>query len=276
MTLHYGLIGHPLGHSLSPQIHKKLFELDGIDADYNLYDIPPEELNAENPVFSRLCGFNVTIPHKIDIIPLLGRLSGKAALYRTVNCVKIEKDGTKTGFNTDALGFCESIKMLGTDLCGDVLLLGCGGAGRMMAFETALAGGTLTIAVRTQSFEKAEILKNDIINEVPDADISVVPLDAINGTFNICLNSTPVGMSPNTENSPLKNNTLRNISCLFDAVYNPSKTMLMRKAEAEGVKVLGGMAMLVLQAAASHEIWNGCSYKSEDISGLISEMRTML
>lgn len=140
----FGLIGHPLGHSLSPQIHTRLFELSGEAVDYNLYDITPEDLKGKFDFLAELDGFNVTIPHKVDIIGYCDRLSEGAERYRSVNCLK--NGAEKVGYNTDVLGFTKSIELLGASLCSKVLLIGCGGVGRMMAIETALEGGNLTVA----------------------------------------------------------------------------------------------------------------------------------
>lgn len=273
MNMKFALIGHPLGHSLSPVIHEKLFALDGVKAEYKLLDIPPEKLEDNIPALNALDGYNVTIPHKINIIPFLGGLNEKSSLYGAVNCVNTSQN---CGYNTDCTGFVQSVNMMGTNLSGNNLLLGCGGAGRMMAFETALSGGTLTVAVREQSLSKGETLKNDIRKTVPDADVHIVTFDEIQGKFDLCMNSTPVGMYPNIDHSLLSDDTLCNISYLFDAVYNPTETLLMKRARSSGVKTMGGMAMLVLQAAASHEIWLNASYSPKQLSEIIRDMENYL
>mgnify|MGYP000797708990 FL=1 len=141
----FGILGHPLGHSLSPQIHTALFALDGETVDYQMYDIAPEELHDKFDFLATLDGFNITIPHKVSIIDFCDRLDAGAQRYRSVNCIKVGKD-EKIGYNTDVIGFTKSIAALGASLNSRVLLIGCGGVGRMMAIETALEGGDLTIA----------------------------------------------------------------------------------------------------------------------------------
>ena len=140
----FGILGHPLGHSLSPQIHERLFALDGEKTDYQMYDIPPEELHGKFGFLAELDGFNITIPHKVSIIDFCDRLDEGAQRYRSVNCVR--NGAEKVGYNTDVIGFTKSIAALGASLSSNVLLIGCGGVGRMMAIETALSGGDLTIA----------------------------------------------------------------------------------------------------------------------------------
>ena len=163
----FGLIGHPLGHSLSPQIHTRLFELSGEAVDYNLYDITPEDLKGKFDFLAELDGFNVTIPHKVDIIGYCDRLSEGAERYRSVNCLK--NGAEKVGYNTDVLGFTKSIELLGASLCSKVLLIGCGGVGRMMAIETALEGGNLTVAALKSDLPLAENVEKEIRARKPDA-----------------------------------------------------------------------------------------------------------
>ena len=129
----YGLIGHPLGHSMSPLIHEKLFALSGItDYTYELIDIVPESLKNSIDMFKELKGFNITIPHKTAIIPMTDRLGESALRYNSVNCVSND-NGIFTGYNTDCDGFLRSAELL--PLGGKVLLLGCGGVGRMIAMN---------------------------------------------------------------------------------------------------------------------------------------------
>ena len=133
----FGILGHPLGHSLSPQIHSALFALDGEKVDYEMYDIAPEELHSKFDFLATLDGFNITIPHKVSIIDFCDRLDAGAQRYRSVNCIKVTKE-EKVGYNTDVIGFTKSIAALGASLNSRVLLIGCGGVGRMMAIETEI------------------------------------------------------------------------------------------------------------------------------------------
>ncbi len=280
----FGLIGHPLGHSLSPQIHTRLFELSGETVDYQLYDIAPEELSAKADFLASLDGFNITIPHKVGIIDYCDELSEGAQRYRSVNCVANGKK--KRGYNTDVMGFTKSIDMLGASLKSDVLVIGCGGVGRMIAIETALSGGSLTIA----ALKNDEALVSQAVAKIkaqkPDADVKVVYIN--NGAlsaedfggsfpeFDLLINACPVGMYPKVDNMPCTAELLEHVKFVFDVVYNPNVTLLAKTAREKGAKAMTGMAMLVLQAVAAHEIWDNATYDKADIDKLISDMEALV
>lgn len=265
----YALIGHPLGHSMSPLIHYKLFGLSGCDeCVYELTDIAPEELVDRLSYLKSLEGFNITIPHKTAVIPLLDGLADSALRYNAVNCVKND-GGRLIGFNTDCDGFLKSVEDF--PLGGEVLLLGCGGAGRMMGIEAARHGASLTIAVRPSSVKKAQILMAEILAGCGDTPVKIVDIGTIEGRYDVLLNSTPVGMYPNINECPVSDAVIGNCNAVFDAVYNPTETVLIRKARALGKKAVGGAAMLVYQAVKAHEIWDGDFYAPEQISDIISD-----
>ncbi|MDE6579771.1 MAG: shikimate dehydrogenase, partial [Ruminiclostridium sp.] len=249
--------------------------LAGIDFQYDLTEIKPEELKDKYDHLQSLKGFNITIPHKIPIIDFCGDLSEGAKRYGSVNCIKNE-NGKSTGHNTDVLGFVKSIEQLGASLKSKVCLLGCGGVGRMMAIESAYQGADLTMAVRTEDIPVAEGIKAEIEKLLPDNKVKVINLSEMSGNFDLVVNATPVGMYPKTEFSPLKKEQLQNVTYLFDAIYNPTHTTLSKYAKEMGVKASTGMAMLVLQAVAAHEIWNGSEYKQGDIDTLIKDMEKLV
>lgn len=265
----YALIGHPLGHSMSPLIHYKLFGLSGCDeCVYELTDIAPEELEDRLGYLKSLEGFNITIPHKTAVIPLLDGLADSALRYNAVNCVKND-GGRLIGFNTDCDGFLKSVEDF--PLGGEVLLLGCGGAGRMMGIEAARHGASLTIAVRPSSVKKAQVLMAEILAGCGDSAVKIVDIGTIEGRYDVLLNSTPVGMYPNINECPVSDAVIGNCNAVFDAIYNPTETVLIRKARALGKKAVGGAAMLVYQAVKAHEIWDGDFYAPEQISDIISD-----
>lgn len=272
------LIGHPLGHSMSPQIHTRLFELSGETAEYTLQDFPPEELTSKHEFLKEFDGFNITIPHKMAIIDYCDELSSEAKRYNSVNCVK--NSDVNVGYNTDCIGFTKSIDMLGASLKSKVLLIGCGGVGRMVAIETAIEGGDLSVAVLKSDLPLVEKVIEEIQVLKPDAHVRVVIIgenglsadDLHNEKFDLLINCTPVGMFPKTDRMPCAADVLDNVKFVFDLIYNPRETLLTKTAREKGCKALNGMAMLVLQAVAAHEIWDGASYKKEDIDKLISDM----
>lgn len=280
----YALIGYPLGHSLSPNIHTRLLELSGIEGGYEKLEISPEKLTESFDTLRGLDGFNITIPHKIAIIDYCDELSEGARRYKSVNCVK--NGEKKIGYNTDVLGFTKSIDMLGASLSSKVLLIGCGGVGRMIAIETALKGGDLTIAVLPMDIKNAESVKSEIAEAKPDAKINIVTIKGSKLTasdfggnvpeFDLLINASPVGMYPKVENCPCGEEIIDKVRFLFDVIYNPKETILSKTAKAKGKKAMTGMAMLVLQAAAAHEIWNGSFFKEEDLRKLISDMEELV
>lgn len=276
------LIGHPLGHSLSPQIHARLFELSGESAEYTLVDIAPEELQSRFDALREYDGFNITIPHKMAIIDYCGELSEGARRYGSVNCVK--NGDVKLGCNTDCIGFTKSIELLGASLGSKVLLIGCGGVGRMMAIETAMNGGELTIAALASDLPLVEKVIEEIHALKPDANVRTAIIsgraisagDLNNERFDLLINASPVGMFPKIENMPCTEDVLDNVNFVFDVIYNPCDTLLTKTAREKGKRAMSGMAMLVLQAVAAHEIWDGASYNNEDIDRLISDMEALV
>ncbi len=265
----YGLIGHPLGHSMSPLIHKKLFALSGItDYSYELIDISPENLKANENMLKELKGFNITIPHKTAIIPMTDNLAESAMRYNSVNCIS-NNNGVLTGYNTDCFGFVLSAENENLPLDKKVLLLGCGGVGRMIAIESALHGAELTIAVIPQDVKTAELAMAEILNKCDNANVKICLISEIDGYFDLLVNATPVGMFPNCNACAVSDKIIQNCGSVFDVIYNPVETLLMKKARAMGKKAVGGSAMLVYQAVKAHEIWYGGTFKPEDIAEII-------
>ncbi|MBR6792626.1 MAG: shikimate dehydrogenase [Ruminococcus sp.] len=262
----YTLIGHPLGHSMSPLIHEKLFELRGKAQNYDLTDIAPEDLSSMEDKFRAIKGFNVTIPHKVNIIPQLDEMADSAKRYNSVNCVD-NKDGRLIGYNTDCDGFLLSVKDM--PLGGKVLLVGCGGVGRMIAVEAVRHGADLTIAHIPEAQAQAEALCNEIRDSYPEAKLTAVLAGDISGSFDMLINASPVGMYPKTDACPVSDEVINNCGCAFDVVYNPVETVLVKKFRALGKRAVGGVAMLVYQAVKAHEIWDGDFYSAEEINSVI-------
>ncbi|MBR1738902.1 MAG: shikimate dehydrogenase [Ruminococcus sp.] len=263
----YGLIGYPLGHSMSPLIHERLFALSGITAEYSLIEIKPKDMEREmNGILRELDGFNVTIPHKVDVIPFMTAMADSAKRYSSVNCVK-NSGGSFTGYNTDCDGFLRSAELL--PLSGKVLLVGCGGVGRMIAIEAALAGAELTIAIIPEDTRRAQLLMAEIIAMKPGASVRIIGVREMSGSYDLCINATPVGMYPKTDACPVNDEIIQSSRTFFDVIYNPTETQLIRRARELGKTAVGGAAMLVYQAVKAHEIWYGGEFSPEDVSGII-------
>ena len=250
----FALVGHPLGHSLSPEIHHAILEAAGIERKYSLVDIAPEEMAARLPeVMARCDGFNVTIPHKKAVIPYLDGLSPEALRCGAVNTVC-----RGVGYNTDAAGFLAA----GMPLRGArVVLLGTGGVAAMMAAEAAVAGAE-RITVFSTAPGRARAFLDDLRGRVPEARCCLAVADSpeerqtalAEGT--VLLNGTPVGMWPHAGGIPVPPEALHPGLAVFDPVYCPTPTRLVLNARKRGCRAVGGLSMLVHQAVAAEKIWN--------------------
>ena len=266
----FALIGHPLGHSMSPLIHEKLFALSGLaDTSYELIDIAPEDMAGSRGTLEALRGLNVTIPHKQAVIPLVDELGESALRYNSVNC--INNDGSRLiGYNTDCDGFLRSAEQL--PIGGNVAILGCGGVGRMIAIEVARHGGNITLAVIPQDVKNAQLLMAEILAKSSGASVRITDISTLEGSYDLLINATPVGMYPKVDACAVSDTVIENSGSVFDVIYNPKETLLMKKARALGKTAVGGASMLVYQAVKAHEIWYGGSFKTEDIAGIITDV----
>ena len=261
----FAVIGHPIGHTMSPFIHQRLFELAKQNGDYTILDISPDELPQKIKILNQLTGYNITIPNKQAIIPYLDTLDKKAALYGSVNTVK--NGSVREGFTTDADGFLKALQYGNINFSGNIAIIGCGGAARTFLYEAALAGCQVTLAAR--DITKADFLAKEAIQKIPNANINTCLISDLNGEFDLLANATPVGMYPHTNSMPVSEKALSKCRNVFDAIYNPLETVLIQKAKANGSIAVGGMSMLVWQAVAAHEIWDNSVYNINDINQLI-------
>lgn len=267
-TKKYAVIGHPIGHTMSPFIHTKLFELAGVDAVYTKLDVAPESLGYEyDHILSKLSGYNITIPHKQSIIQYLDEIDEKANMYGSVNTVS-NRDYTSKGYTTDPDGFLKALDAAKIGLAGRVVILGCGGVARTMAYEVVLKNIPLLFAVRAEDVEIAKALCEEIKGTVIGSQPSYCLISELEGDIDVLINATPIGMFPKVENQPVSDEIIAKCKNVFDAVYNPLETVLIQKAKANGSTAVGGMSMLVWQAVVSHEIWDGSVYDPAEIEKL--------
>lgn len=275
---HFGLLGYPLTHTMSPEIHSMLAQALQEELSYQILEIPPQELNTRLPELFALDGFNVTIPYKVEIMGSLDHLDETALHHGAVNVVALAPDGTKTGYNTDCIGFVRAMEAEGVSLSGSVCVLGAGGAGRMFATECALRGCAVTLAVRENHLEDARKIVEHAAGLGCPGRISPCSIQSLSeGTgglpqYDLLINATPSGMFPHIENTPIPQSVLSRVKTVFDCIYNPSRTRLMQEGEAVGCKVSGGMKMLVWQAAAAQEIWLGRRFSQEAVGRVIEKM----
>ena len=267
-TKKYAVIGHPIGHTMSPFIHKRLFELTNIDAEYGIIDIAPENLSAEyENTLKKLDGFNITIPHKQAIIPFINKIDPKAKMYGSVNTVHNE-NGIATGYTTDPDGFLKALESASIVIGGRVVILGCGGVARTMAYEVVLKNVPLTFAIRREDEEVVKVLCNEIKNAVANAQLTYCFIDELCGDIDLLINATPIGMYPKIDAQHVTDQVISKCKAVYDVVYNPIQTVLVQKALANGSQALGGMSMLVWQAVVAQQKWNNTTFNVEDIEKL--------
>ncbi len=277
MSRKYAILGEVLKHTMSPPIHKRLFELRERDFEYEVVEFSAEELAEKASYLNSMNGYNITIPHKVEIIKYIDKLDESAKRYNSVNCVD-NKDGVLTGYNTDCDGFLETVRSMGARLSGEVLLVGCGGVGRMIAIESALAGASLNIAVLESDMPLARQAEKEIRAMKEDAKINIVLNTDIDLSkhYDLLVNACPVGMYPKVDACPVSDEVISRCDAVFDLIYNPGETMLIKKAKAMGKKAVGGMAMLVWQAVSAHRIWDNDEYTSDEINSIIEEMNEIV
>ena len=235
---HFALIGFPLGHSLSAKYFTEKFSREGIEADYTPLSI--EHAEDVLPHCSQLSGFNVTIPHKQAVMPLLADISDEARAIGAVNCVKVTAEGL-VGYNTDVIGIRKSLE--GVELNGvKALVLGTGGASKAVQYVLREGGAEVVVVSRTEG--GGDLTYNELSEEVI-RECSVI------------VNTTPLGMFPNVESAPeLPYSALSVKHTLFDCVYNPRQTRFLQLGSEQGAHTIDGMTMFEAQAEASWEIWN--------------------
>lgn len=242
----YGLLGYPLGHSFSRNYFNNKFEAEEINAEYLNFEIP--DINMINEVLSEhpnLNGLNVTIPYKEQVIPFLDELDEDAANIGAVNVIKIiRNDGQLKlkGYNSDILGFCDSILPLLTSEMKKALVLGTGGAAKAIAYGLKKLG-----------IESQYVSRKKSANAISYTDLN----EEIVNEHKIIVNTTPLGMYPNIDESPdFPYEYLTPNHLCYDLLYNPDETLFMKNAKAQGATTKNGLEMLLLQAFASYEIWN--------------------
>ena len=259
-TFNLGLIGYPLGQSLSPKIHAAALNACNLQGNYSLFPIPPEDKPALQTLLNRvrageIRGLNVTIPHKQNIIEFMDELTPTAQVIGAVNTIYMRGDKL-IGDNTDAPGFLSDLnRVIGNRELGigkSAIVLGAGGSARAVVYALASESWKVTIAARR--IEQAEQLANSFpTHHFPLTTFDLQPL-----TFDLIVNTTPLGMTPNTESSPLPENlSLPTNVFVYDLVYNPRETKLVRDARAQGLNASTGLGMLIEQAALAFEKWTG-------------------
>ena len=258
-----GLIGDPVEHSMSPVMHNTAFREIGIDYVYVPFRVKQEELGEaiEGMRALNIRGLNVTIPHKVAVLQFLDELDPLAEKIGAVNTI-VNDDGVLTGYNTDASGFLQALLERGIEPEGkNIVILGAGGASRAISFILADRGAQLVILNRLLELDWAKDLASRIsqlfTKEVEALELKKENLVRALEKADILVNATSVGMSPNVDQTPVSSDLLRPDLVVFDIVYNPIQTRLLREAETVGAETIGGIDMLVWQGVLAFEKWTG-------------------
>lgn len=267
MSKLYGLIGEKLGHSISPQIHRLIFEKLQIEAQYKKYEI--EKIQLEKFIFeldqSNIKGINVTIPYKEVVMRFLDSCSEEAMLIGAVNTIKVINNRLE-GYNTDYYGFKTIIDRNNIALEDrNIFILGTGGAAK-----------AVYTYMKSQPTKKIHIVSRNANDKhlhsiYKDADIVGYKELEVFKSLDILINTTPVGMYPNVDNSPIN---LKNQTCDYciDLIYNPSETKLLAYAKSKGSISINGLEMLVAQAIKAEEIWGDFELSVSEMDKLLSEI----
>ena len=274
----FALLGQPLGHSLSPALHKAIYrQLEIDDASYRTVELPQERLKSFFTGFKvgGFDGVNVTIPHKAAVIPLLDELDSKAEVINAVNC--INRIGNKLiGHNTDMMGFAYSLEQQQVSIEGkEFAIIGAGGSAHAVAAVLA-EGDANTISILNRTLENAEKLQKTIQQLNDQVVVNIVSEEELitRAKHLACvINTTSVGMTPDTQQSPVSSDVFNKKTLAFDLIYNPVKTNFMLGAEEKGATVINGLQMLVAQAVYSVEIWMGGNIVAHvDMNALVRDL----
>ena len=258
-----GLIGDPVEHSMSPAMQNAAFRELGLDYIYVPFRVKSTELGQAIAGMRALNirGLNVTVPHKVAVVQFLDKLDPLAEKIGAVNTI-VNDDGVLTGYNTDATGFLQALLEREIEPAGKrAVILGAGGAARAIAFILAERGATLLILNRALELDWAEELAQRLSatfnKKVKALELNRENLMPALDKADILVNATSVGMSPKADETPLPAGLLRPGLIVYDIVYNPVKTRLLREAEAVGASTISGVDMLVWQGALAFEKWTG-------------------
>jgi shikimate dehydrogenase len=273
--LKLGIIGQPLTHSLSPLLHAQLMHLMGLNGEYRKYELSAERLKDALTEFTEqgVRGLNVTIPHKVAVMPLMNELSREAELAGAVNTIVFEPNGARKGHNTDIVGFTRSLpgELIVRLPESNVLVLGAGGSARaVLTGLIQLGAAAITLAVRNPQravplLSDAQVIKQTYGTGTQVNTVSLFSLPSLE-SYQALINTTPVGMWPDESNSPLTPIQLETLpagALVYDLVYRPPQTMLLQQAATLGLQTINGLDMLLYQGIFAFELWQGNSVPDE-------------
>ncbi|MGB8984802.1 MAG: shikimate dehydrogenase [Anaerolineales bacterium] len=275
-----GLIGYPLGHSLSPKIHSAALQACGLGGNYSLFPVHPDDIAGLQDLLSRvrsgeIHGLNVTIPHKQNVMKFLDELTLTARSIGAVNTIYLRANKL-IGDNTDASGFLRDLNRFLTNhrspapqISKSAMVLGSGGSARAVVYALLNDGWEVTVAARR--VEQA----HQLASSFPGHEIRILPYESFllqPSSFSLLVNTTPVGMTPNLDQSPWPENMpFPPHAAIYDLVYNPRETKLVKDACLQGLSATTGLGMLIEQAALAFEIWTGQLPPREVMSAAVND-----
>ncbi len=273
------LLGYPVGHSMSAVMHNAAFEELGLKYRYDLRGVSPAKLGAFMTGEMRdqaVGGANVTIPHKVAVMEYLDEVDREALAIGAVNTI-VNQDGSLKGYNTDGRGAIRALEEAYGELEDvEAVIVGAGGAARAIGYHLSTKARSIMILNRTPSRAK-ELAAH--LSTMPECKASVEPsplrrseLEEALKEADILINTTPVGMTPDVEGTPVDGSLIRPGTLVFDTVYNPMRTRLLREAEEAGARTLSGLRMLVYQGAAAFKLWTGEEPTVELMYDAVSEV----
>ena len=263
-TMLVGLIGHPIKHTYSPFIYNVAFDIKKLDYLYLPFDVPAANLGnaVKGMVALGIKGFNVTIPHKVNIMQLLNNVSDEAAGVGAVNTV-VNDLGRLSGYNTDVYGVLKSLEKYKSSIAGkQVTVTGAGGGARAVVYTLIKYFKPVAINIVNRTEQKAETLRKYFSEKMKfDAikcfELLSPGLKEIFRNSGLIVNATPVGMYPEVDDAVVTEENFNKDQIVFDLVYNPSRTKLLNTAAKQGAHIINGTEMLINQASKSFELWTG-------------------
>ncbi|TVY00481.1 shikimate dehydrogenase [Cohnella terricola] len=258
-TLLFGVIGDPVRHSRSPIMLNRAFRETGVNGAYAAFHVVPGRLEQAIAGVRGLGfrGLNVTIPHKVEVMPFLDEISEGAKAAGAVNTI-VNENGRLIGYNTDGIGYVRSLKEEAEpDLTGKtIVVLGAGGAARGILWALAQEKPKAIIVANRTEAKAAELAASFD----PELRITAVPWDGLREVCreaDVVVNTTSVGMSPNVDASPIDASWMKPGAVASDLIYNPLKTLFLKQADLNGCRVHGGLGMFIYQGAYAFEYWTG-------------------
>ncbi len=258
----FGLIGNPVAQSISPPLHRMIYDATGFEANYSSYLVEKSEVSNVVAAMKTLgiSGINVTSPFKQDIMPHLDELSQEACEIGAVNTVHLRENGTTIGHNTDCYGFAESLLISGFEIMGKrFAVCGTSGAGKAACWALKKYGADKVVAVSTNA----------------ENGVTYAELERMTGLDTI-VNCTPLGMAEQAEQSPVKPQIFANFTSAVDMIYNPHETVFLSDARLAGLKTLNGLPMLVMQGVRSFTIWTGIKLEIDTEKEIIAKLACIL